>query len=177
MLKSKIKKSYVQALLDIGLEENLIDQFYTNAKLVISLERTNPKFIVLLASYNIDNDIKHEIVKKTLVKNCHELFINFISLLIDTNKINYLILICKSFVTDVDFKNGRHHGIVYSTIALSQSKIKEIESIISIKLAKKIILNNLIDKQLLGGIRVEVGDFVIDQSVRGHFDQIRNLNL
>ncbi len=177
MLNSKIKTSYIQALLDISLEEKIIDKFYKNTKLIIEIAQNNPKFLELLSSYNVDNDIKHEVVKEALSKNCHPLFINFINLLIDKNQVNHLLLICKSFIIDVDFTNGRHHGIVYSTFSLDAEKLKEIEKIISIKLSQNISLDNLIDKQLLGGIRVEVGDFVIDQSVKAHFDKIRNLNL
>ncbi len=177
MLSSKIKSSYIQALLDIAVEEKIIDKFYNDTKLIIELAQSNPKFLELLSSYNIDSDIKHEIVKKTLSKNCHPLFVNFVNLLIDKNRVNHLLLIAKSFITDVDYTNGRHHGVVYSTFLLSDQKLKMIEKIISTKLSKEIILDNLIDKQLLGGVRIEVGDFVIDQSVKAHFDTIRNLNL
>ncbi len=174
MLKDKVKSSYVQALLDIAREENIFNPFYKNAKLTITLLDKNPQLGELLNSYNIDDENKHQLIEKAFDKSFNKVFVNFIHLLIAKNKTLYLERICKEFVEVVDFTNGINRGTLYTTFLLTKEEIIKIEKIISDKLAKKVILTNKLDKQLLGGLRVEVGDYVIDQSVKSHFDSLRD---
>jgi F-type H+-transporting ATPase subunit delta len=55
---------------------------------------------------------------------------------------------------------------VFSSIKLSDNKIKNLEDKLSEKMGRKVTVHNQVDSSLLGGITVKIGDKVIDGSVR-----------
>jgi F-type H+-transporting ATPase subunit delta len=156
---------YALALFDIGKENNKLKKFKNDSKLVISLLEENPRYIQLLSTHNVEVDKKLAIHKETFDKQINKMIFNFIAILIERNKISHLIPSLKKLINFINEELDIHEGVVYSIKPLEEAIIKKISIKTSKMLKMKISLINKIDSSLLSGIRVEVGDQVIDNSI------------
>jgi len=57
-------------------------------------------------------------------------------------------------------------GIVYSVNLLEEKLLHELEQVLSERFQTAIILENKIDTSLIQGIKVEIDNFVIDDSIK-----------
>ena len=71
-------------------------------------------------------------------------------------------------------KNNIIEGTVISAVALTAKKVKELEETLSKKYNKNITLENKVDKSILGGVLVRLGNIQIDGSVKTRLDNIKD---
>ena len=64
-------------------------------------------------------------------------------------------------------------GIVYSTIKLTKTQLKGMESKISKMLNANVTLRNVIDENLLGGFKVQVEDYILDDSMKNRLEKLK----
>jgi len=99
---------------------------------------------------------------------------NFITLLADNNRLSLLPEIAEQFVA---LKN-RHEGAAVAEIAsafeLSDAQLKDLVSALETKFGLKLIPEVTIDTSLIGGVRVTVGDQVLDTSVQAQLARMRD---
>jgi F-type H+-transporting ATPase subunit delta len=62
---------------------------------------------------------------------------------------------------------------VISAVKLDDKTISTIEKKISSKLNMKVSINNIIDQSILGGIIIHVQDYVIDLSLKGKLEGLK----
>jgi len=65
-------------------------------------------------------------------------------------------------------------GIVYSTVSLNDTQINQIEKKVSKLLNAKVRLTNKINPDLIGGLKIEVEDYLVDYSIQSKFTQLKN---
>ena len=64
-------------------------------------------------------------------------------------------------------------GIVYTTIKLTSKQLTAIEKKVSKLLNANVTLTNIIDKSILGGLKVQVEDYILDDSIKNHLLQLK----
>jgi len=64
-------------------------------------------------------------------------------------------------------------GVVYSVYLLSEALLKELESALSEKYECVIELENRIDPSLIHGIKVEIDNFVLDDSTKAKLASLK----
>ena len=62
---------------------------------------------------------------------------------------------------------GQEVARVVSAVKLGQEKISDLQRTLSKIRGKKIIIENHVDESIIGGMRIEIGSFLYDGSVRG----------
>ncbi|MCL5675579.1 MAG: F0F1 ATP synthase subunit delta [Patescibacteria group bacterium] len=69
---------------------------------------------------------------------------------------------------DSDQKN-QNKGIVYAPILLDKQRLHRVKNVVQKLAQRDIELTTKLDRNMLGGFRVEVGDWVLDASLRSDF--------
>ena len=69
------------------------------------------------------------------------------------------------------------YGIIYSTEKLSKEEITKFEKKLSKKLFTEVLLVNKIDKSLLAGIKIKVGDYIIENSIEGFLNTFKKYSI
>ena len=64
-------------------------------------------------------------------------------------------------------------GIIYSTIKLTSSQLKGMERKISKMLNANVTLRNIIDENLLGGFKIQVEDYILDDSMKNRLEKLK----
>lgn len=161
-----IASRYAIALynLDQNLDKHLHD--------FIKLFEIN-QFKEIMLSPVVDTKIKKQIIQKILFE-VPDVFVNFIKLLIDKNRINIFFMIYNQYKIIKNKKNNIIQIIIYSPQNLDDEQLKSIGE----KYKKSFNMNDfetklIIDKTLLGGICIKIGDIFIDASLKNMLNKTK----
>lgn len=64
-------------------------------------------------------------------------------------------------------------GKVISAVALTSEQLAKLEDILAKKINKKVKMKNIVDKSIIGGLIVRYKDIIIDQSIQGKLEEIK----
>ena len=91
---------------------------------------------------------------------------NFFLLLIEKRRIFYVNKISESFLKLCSKKRGELEASLISSKDLSKSEIETISKDLSATMGSSIKFNYKVDKELIGGLKIQLGSFMIDTSIK-----------
>lgn len=98
---------------------------------------------------------------------------NFLRALIDNARLQALPEIAAQFRALVNRQNGSSDAIVYSAFALDAKTLAELGTTLQKRFGRTLNLSPQVDESLIGGVRVVVGDEVLDTSVKARLEQMK----
>ena len=99
--------------------------------------------------------------------------LNFVYVLIDKGRTSQIKKIAKRYIELYDKDRGIAEGKVFSVVKLTPDQIQKFETEMSRLLQRNIKLENRVDPSLIGGVKIQVGGKMIDQSYRGDLERLR----
>lgn len=99
---------------------------------------------------------------------------NFVRVLIRADRIGLLEDVRELFGALKDADEGRARAHITSAFALGESELAGLKSALERRFGKKIEATLEIDRSLIGGAKIVVGDTVIDASVAGELQAMAN---
>ncbi len=173
----KLAMPYAMAIFDVECENKQLSRYdfilkilsnIISEKIVINILK-NPQNSDLIYQFlsGIMNDLNIELDDKMS---------NFLKLLISWKRIFILPNIYQEFHKIYQEFLSQINVLVISCVSLNIKQKNNLRLILAKKLnieKKNILLNLKIDKSLLGGIIVKIGDTVIDNSVRNNLEKMR----
>lgn len=170
MARELLSARYAQALFALALERGIVDL----------VEADLTAFAALLESQEFSTLFFHPKVmkehKKTLVDNVSTGFdavtVDFLKLLVDKRRESAVRGIAHKFREAASLYRREVRVEVRSTQQLTAQDMNSLAD----KLAgadKKVIINNIIDPSILGGLMVRVGNVVYDGSVAGRLTRLK----
>ena len=91
---------------------------------------------------------------------------NFLRTVIDNGRIDALPEVAAQFRALVNRRNGSSDAVVYSAFPMDSAALSEVSAALEKRFGRKLNLAVKLDESLIGGIRVVVGDEVLDTSVK-----------
>jgi F-type H+-transporting ATPase subunit delta len=98
--------------------------------------------------------------------------VNLVKLLIEHDKLVLLPVIEKIYEALKAEDGGVEHAIITSAVVLSKEQGKALVTPLEERFSKKIEPQFAVDPELIGGVKIVVGDAVIDASVRGQLQDL-----
>lgn len=98
---------------------------------------------------------------------------NLAKLLIESNRVNDVVEVDAEFQRLADEAAGRVRATVTTAVELSVSERDRVAAELSKRLGKKIELEVLVDAAILGGMKLQYGDRLVDASVATRLQQLR----
>ncbi len=159
-----IARPYAEAAFDVAVEDNKVDQW--QSMLVAMSEACSNEFfkdhLKLAPNSAVAADSLISLLKDFVDENGE----NFIRIIGENNRFEVIPEILEEFINLRQKHDKRVTAQLFSARAFSDSEIKNLKD----KLAKKydcvVTLEQVIDKSLIGGAVLKVGDKVIDASVK-----------
>jgi F-type H+-transporting ATPase subunit delta len=97
---------------------------------------------------------------------------NFISMLVENDRVTLLPEIGDQFHVLKNALEGAADAEITSAFELSDVQVKELVDMLEKKFSRKLNPSVTVDDSLIGGVRVVVGDEVLDTSVRAKLQQM-----
>ena len=98
---------------------------------------------------------------------------NLLRTVIDNGRLNALPEVAVQFRNLVNRRNGSSDAIVYSAFPMDAAALAEVSASLEKRFGRKLNLSTQLDESLIGGIRVVVGDEVLDTSVKARLEQMK----
>lgn len=114
-------------------------------------------------------DVISSVARKTLPEAAK----NFLRVVIDNGRISVLPEIASQFRALKNARSGSSDAIVYSAFALDDAALADLAATLEKRFGRKLNLTLEIEPALIGGVRVVVGDEVLDTSVKARLEQMK----
>ena len=98
---------------------------------------------------------------------------NFLRAVIDNGRLSVLPEIASQFHALKNAQSGSSDAIVYSAFALEGTALADLAVSLEKRFTRKLNLRVELQPELIGGIRVVVGDEVLDTSVKARLEQMK----
>ena len=98
---------------------------------------------------------------------------NLLGAVIANGRLAALPEIARQFKALVNAQSGTSDATVYSAFAIDDAALAEVVPALEKRFGRKLNARVVIDAELIGGIRVVVGDEVLDTSVKARLEQMK----
>lgn len=169
---NEVASRYGQALYSLALDKGLVLKWQEEVKEIRRAFNENADFIMVLGSSFLSVEERQEMLKNTL-KGIDENIVSLLQIVIANHRTNEIDNILLAFNSLCNEYRGIEEGYLYSSIRLDESTIKKLETKISEVEHHQVELHNVIDPQLIGGVKVVIHDRVYDGSIKHHLEQMK----
>lgn len=163
---------YAVALFDLASKENKQHIYHSATRLVLDVLVENEELIKVLNSTRLEKEDKKDIIEKTFKNDVPEYLLNALFLMVDNGAFNTAVDNFKALNKMFNKHFNIVQGTVYTTIKLTKEQIEKISTLIGKKVKQSVELENKIDNQIIGGIKVVIGDKVFDMSVSSQIEEM-----
>lgn len=173
MREESVARRYAAALFLQSERTGSLDASYKDLQLVGQTLQQTPKLGTILSQPLISEQKKKDALKLAFGKNVSAPTIGFLSLLVDKRRIDILSDVIDEFVAQVREKRNIQAATATSAVPLTTVQKSQLIKNLEERTGKKIELTSEVDPSVLGGVRVRIGDTVLDGTVRGNMDRLR----
>ena len=133
----------------------------------------NPQLRQLADNPKVTADQVFEVLTGVARSALPEMAKNFLRTVIDNGRLNALPEVASQFRALVNRRNGSSDAVVYSAFPMDSAALSEVSAALEKRFGRKLNLSVQLDESLIGGIRVVVGDEVLDTSVKARLEQMK----
>jgi len=162
---------YANALLQLTNEFGGAEEVYTNLETVSRVLDAEPELMVLFRHPAISSTEKEKCLNEFSEK-MDKLSGRLLHILCERRKLHLLAAIVTEFKQLLLNKHNIVQGVLISADHMDEESVKNIQSRLVSKLGKRVQLAVEIDKSLIGGYILRIGDQVIDGSLKGRLQGI-----
>ncbi|MTI66855.1 MAG: F0F1 ATP synthase subunit delta [Firmicutes bacterium] len=168
-----VGKRYGSAFFQLAKEENIVKEMYEEFEFVNDTVKNEKDLKILLESPRLNADEKKEIVENIFSGKVNDKLLGLLKLIIEKRRIKSLNDIFNEFKTLVDKDNNKIKATAVTVVKMKDKELNDLKSLLEEKLNQKVELKNVIDKTLLGGVLLRIGDRVIDGSIKRRMELLR----
>ena len=173
MIENTIIMGYAQALFEVASEKNVADEVEKDMEVIKELLKSNRKFRDVLYHPSIIKAEKKSIIDKTIGPQCSKWVKNLLFVLIDKRRERILEPLFDIFKTAAKRIKGLESVKVQTVFPLSESKIGKLKENLEKLTKKKVELEIEINKDIIGGMIIKIGNRIIDGSVVNHLKNLK----
>lgn len=170
-----LDKRYALALYEIADKKGKLEEFIEDLKAISRIIDETQDFKRLLENPKISKREKKKIFEDMFKDKTYVEIISFIGLLIEKGRLLELDSIIEQFHLIYLDRHSMIEGYVKSVIPLTDDEYDRLLEKLEKKYNKKVILRAEIDKDILGGLYVKVGNEIIDGSLAGKYQAIKSV--
>ncbi|MGF7057708.1 F0F1 ATP synthase subunit delta [Brassicibacter mesophilus] len=172
-----IGKRYAEALFEAATELDKLDQFKQEIKAVSDVFENEPQLKTIFEHPKLSKNEKKDIIKSIFGGKVSQEILNLCYIVVDKSREKHMKDISEQYIKLSNKKMGIVEAQAVTAVPMDEEEKLKLQSKLSEKLGKKVLLSNIVDEKLMGGVLVKIEDKVIDSSIKGRLEDIyKNLN-
>jgi F-type H+-transporting ATPase subunit delta len=175
---SEASSRYALALFEVVKESSELDIVETKAKELLNIYKSNKDLENFIKNPTQSFQTQAKVIKdlSNLMKFPKNLS-NFLSLLVFKRRIFFLEKIILSFIKLISKERGELTASLISSKELSKEELGKISSELSNSIGSAISFDYKVDKNLIGGLKIQLGSLMIDSSIKNKLRKYEQLML
>ncbi|OGX04793.1 MAG: ATP synthase F1 subunit delta [Omnitrophica bacterium RIFCSPLOWO2_12_FULL_50_11] len=172
----QIVDRYARSVFELAEEQGKSETFAHEIDVLSRAMRNQPKFLDLLENPLVTREEKRALIKNILtVEAVHEpplLLERFLTLLVEKGRIDLFSAMARQLHNKLNEKRGVQEATAVTARRLDPNVVELLKKALEKMTAKKIVLNLQADPSLLGGVRICLGNRLLDGSLRTKLDSL-----
>jgi ATP synthase F1 delta subunit len=163
---------YAEALFEVGRDKGTLDTLQQQLSEFTDAVDQNRELQVFFFSPYLSSEEKKDGLKRAVTDAEPEL-INFLELLVDKHRMPEIFRMRREFEELWKHENRRIDVTVTSAVELDSAVVEKIGQEVERQTGEEVDLSSAVDSGILGGIVLQVGNMVLDASIRSRLEKLR----
>lgn len=164
---------YAKSLLQLANEKGQLEKVFADMQLVKSLCEENREFTNFLNSPIIKTDKKVSIIKEVLSGKVCEITSDFLTILTHKRRESYMNEIAKAFISQYKQYKNILTAVITSAVGIDATIKAKVLELVKQTTTGEVELVEKVDKNLIGGFVLTIGDRQVDASVSRRLNELR----
>ncbi len=172
-MNHSISLRYAKALFELDKKKGNLERRLKDFETILKVLYVNSKLLKFLkAPYILVNE-KLQVLNDILKTEYDSVIMNFLFYLIEKGRINNFEMIARYYRQMVNEDLGIWEADIVTAVPLDEANETKLEKNLSEKLHKKIIFSKKVDKKIIGGVILVIGNKMLDFSITGRLKKIK----
>jgi len=168
----EIAEVYARSLFEVAQEQGLLDEIRDQLGAFVDALEAHRQMAIFFFSPYFSSEEKKDGLQRT-VSGADPYLMNFLQALIERHRMPAIFRIRAQYQALWDAANQLLPVQITSAVPLAQDTVRSVGERIGEQTGKSITLSSSVDPEILGGIVLRVGNFILDASIRSRLDQLR----
>jgi ATP synthase F1 delta subunit len=164
--------AYADALFEVAREKGRLDEIREQLATFADAVEANHDLQVFFFSPYFSSPEKIDGAKRA-IEGADPEFVNFLGLLIEKQRMTEIFRIRRQFEELWKHENRRIDVTVTSAVELDPAVVGKIGEEIERQTGQEVDLASRVDAEILGGVVLQVGNMVLDASIRNRLEKLR----
>lgn len=173
MLTTQLSQKYAKAIFALAVEEKKLSEFGAELSEVSEVVSGHAELAAFVRNPQIKAAAKRALFAKLFKEEVSPLVYNFFMLLIDKRRESLLREIAGEYKKLANAAQGIIEAEVTVANALSKMQEEKLVEKLQLTTGKTVVIETRIDKSILGGVIVKIGDKLIDGSVMRQMQSLK----
>ena len=168
----EIAEVYARALFEVAQDQDKLDEIHEQLGAFADAIGENRDMARFFFSPYFSTQEKKEALHKT-VQGADDAVMNFLEALLERHRMPVIFRIRARFDQMWEEENKLLPVEVTSAVELDKGTVEEIGERIGKQVDRKVELSSRVDPEILGGVVLRVGNFILDASIRHRLEELR----
>jgi len=164
---------YAKSLLDLAIEKGKLEDVYKDMLLVKQVADQNHDFVVMLDSPVIKTDKKQSILHEIFKGKISDMTMSFLDILTNKRREMYIDDVAVSFVEQYKTSKKILTAVITSAAGIDDATRKKVMELVKQTAQGEVELIEKVDKKLIGGFVLRIGDRQVDASISRKLNDLR----
>ncbi len=160
-----VASRYAKSVLDLSIEKGQLEAVYQDMLLIKNVCESNREMVVFLNNPVVKTDKKQEVFQAIFKGKLSELSMSFIDLLTRKRREMYINKVAIAFIEQYKTYKKILTAVITSAVGLDDTTRKKVMDLVKSVASGEVELVEKIDKTLIGGFVIKVGDKQVDASI------------
>jgi F-type H+-transporting ATPase subunit delta len=172
---SKIARRYARALSELCDPSDDHVKVGQELQAFTEVYRSSAELQDVLKNPTVELDEKQSVLGAVLTQiNTRTMARNFLLVLLDSGRITVVEDVAQAFQAILDVAAKRVRATVTSSVPMASSDLDRVRAALGRLTGQTVTLDARVDAELIGGAQVQIGNVVLDSSIRSHLDKLRD---
>ena len=172
MNESRAAIRYAKATLEFALESKATNSVESDMRYILETLENNPELQDLLSS-PVLTSVQKEDVLMNVFEQAEDITKRLISLLVNNKRIYFLGEVATKFIFLNEQLKGEKVAEITTAVPLTSDLEEEILSRVEGLTGNKVVLENIIDENIIGGFVLRIGDMQFNASIANHLNNLK----
>ena len=166
-------KKYVQGLVQAAVERDKVEEVRVSLRRLQDTVESVPQLVVTLSHPELADDEKLHVLNTATGEDRPALVAGFLDLLVRDGQTGVLQHVADLYEQLYDEVRGVQRALVETPIPLSDSQKQRLHMALAKIVGGQVSLEEQINPRVLGGLRISLGHRIIDASLQGRLEALR----
>jgi F-type H+-transporting ATPase subunit delta len=165
MIFQRIAIRYATALFKFAEERNAIDRVVFDMDRIRTLSKESEDFVSFIHNRGLVSSERMKVIDSLFKEKLHPESLKFIYFINEKGRLSFLVSISEFFLSMVAESRNFIEGELVSSRKLEPEFVEKLTKKLSERFNKKVMLNLAVNKELIGGFVLKLGDKLFDYSI------------